>query len=313
VELSIDSNPARKTEHQKNTYLPKWNDTFTVLVTPTSILQFRVYDHSSFRKDSLIGEQTIHLIQILQHYNGRCEHLELAMDLLYDSKSEGRQLKNGELVAVFNGLKIDMASVPNSQSDENYNPQSLENFFPIGAPFRSSILNGGIRSRMRLRSSNGGPSTSAVQNGSVQNGGANGAVVQVQSPSTGAVRRSGTQWDAPPPGGIILPSGSIQPPPLQPPAAVPKPRQQLPQQQQQAFSMNGSQVSPQQQQPTPPPPASQIGQPMPPQGTPPNGAEALPEDDDEELPNGWERRIDPYGRRYYVDHNTRSTLVNYYL
>lgn len=65
VELSIDANPARKTEIQKNTYLPKWNDTFTVLVTPTSILQFRVYDHSSFRKDSLMGEQTVHLAQIL--------------------------------------------------------------------------------------------------------------------------------------------------------------------------------------------------------------------------------------------------------
>lgn len=29
--------------------------------------------------------------------------------------------------------------------------------------------------------------------------------------------------------------------------------------------------------------------------------------DDEPLPQGWERRTDPYGRRYYVDHNTRST------
>jgi NEDD4-like E3 ubiquitin-protein ligase WWP1 len=313
VELSIDSNPARKTEHQKNTYLPKWNDTFTVLVTPTSILQFRVYDHSSFRKDSLIGEQTIHLIQILQHYNGRCEHLELAMDLLYDSKSEGRQLKNGELVAVFNGLKIDMSSLPSQ--NENGNAQSLENFFPVSQPMRSSILNGGIRSRMRLRSSNGGPSSAASQNGSVQNGGANGgALVQVQSPSTGAVRRSGmNQWDQPPPGGVILPSGSIpgssalQPGvPLQP-GGVPKPRQQQQQQlPQQAFPMNGQPVSPQQQQPAPPPQASQIVQPMqPPQGQP-NG-EALPDDDDEELPNGWERRIDPYGRRYYVDHNTRST------
>ncbi|KAI0050068.1 ubiquitin-protein ligase [Auriscalpium vulgare] len=28
------------------------------------------------------------------------------------------------------------------------------------------------------------------------------------------------------------------------------------------------------------------------------------------LPNGWERRIDPLGRTYYVDHNTRSTTWN---
>lgn len=29
--------------------------------------------------------------------------------------------------------------------------------------------------------------------------------------------------------------------------------------------------------------------------------------DDEPLPAGWEIRFDQYGRRYYVDHNTRST------
>lgn len=82
-----------------------------MLVTPNSILQFRCYDHSSFRKDSLIGEQTVFLSQILQHYNGRCENLELNMDLLYESKSENRQMKNGELVSVLNGLNIDLTSV----------------------------------------------------------------------------------------------------------------------------------------------------------------------------------------------------------
>lgn len=29
--------------------------------------------------------------------------------------------------------------------------------------------------------------------------------------------------------------------------------------------------------------------------------------DDEPLPTGWEVRFDQFGRRYYVDHNTRST------
>lgn len=29
--------------------------------------------------------------------------------------------------------------------------------------------------------------------------------------------------------------------------------------------------------------------------------------DEEPLPGGWEVRFDQYGRRYYVDHNTRST------
>ncbi len=42
-----------------------------------------------------------------------------------------------------------------------------------------------------------------------------------------------------------------------------------------------------------------------PSGRPPNnGPQPVPE---EPLPPGWEMRFDQYGRRYYVDHNTRST------
>lgn len=284
VELSIDCNIARKTEFQKNTYLPKWNDVFTVLVTPTSILQFRVYDHSNFRKDSLIGEQTVHLVQILQHYNGRCENLELAMDLLYESKSEGRQLKNGELVAVLNGLKIDMSTLP-SQSNGDV-ARSVDISFQNGAMMRSSILNGGIRSRMRLRSNtngstqNGIPAQPAASQNLIASQNLNGGLVQ--SPSTGAVRRSSgmNQWEQP---------------------AVVNSHQRLTP----AFS-NPLMNSPTQQ-PAPPPqiqsPATAV---IPAQ---PQNGEVMRavEDEDEELPAGWERRTDPYGRRYYVDHNTRST------
>lgn len=34
---------------------------------------------------------------------------------------------------------------------------------------------------------------------------------------------------------------------------------------------------------------------------------------EEPLPVGWEMRYDMYGRRYYVDHNTRYVLLNYFL
>lgn len=236
----------------------------------------------------MIGEQTVHLMQILQHYNGRCENLELAMDLLYESKSEGRQLKNGELVAVFNGLKIDMDSL------QSQNGRTIELFSPNNNPvMRSSILNGGIRSRMRLQSSstpavsqNGVPAASTnaqMSNGSSSSSSSNGALVQ--SPSTGAVRRTSgnnQQWDQQPPPqpppGVILTGGSGHRPPPQ------------------AYSLN----PPNQQ------PSSQMI-PIPVQQVTQNGEVVAGDDDDEELPAGWERRIDPYGRRYYVDHNTRST------
>lgn len=47
-----------------------------------------------------------------------------------------------------------------------------------------------------------------------------------------------------------------------------------------------------------------------PPATVPNGAVPAEQDEfrqDEPLPPGWEMRFDTYGRRYYVDHNTRST------
>jgi NEDD4-like E3 ubiquitin-protein ligase WWP1 len=273
VELSIDANPARKTEIQKNTYLPKWNDSFTVLVTPSSILQFRVYDHSSFRKDSLMGEQTVHLAQILQHYNGRCENLELVMDLLYESKSEGRQLKNGELVAVLNGLKIDMTTVV-VQNGSNMHQESVQN----GNAVRSSVLNGGIRSRMRLRSANGAvasvppngiapPSPANMMAQLPSNGSVSSSNIQSSSGSTGAVRRSsGMNWDQAPQSNHqrLAPAYSNSLEPSQAPG-----------------DMVAEEVVP-------------------------NG-DVNREADDEPLPAGWERRTDPYGRRYYVDHNTRST------
>jgi len=271
VELSIDSKSTRKTEHQKNTYLPKWNEEFTVLVTPTSILQFRVYDHSSFRKDALIGEQTVHLSQILQHYNGRCENLELVMDLQYESKSESRQIKNGELVAVLDGLKIDMTTVmlTNGQAFTEAN----------GNAMRSTILNGGIRSRMRLRStsgtsatvSNGTPTSPSPANLMAQSNGQLSPSPSNSGTSTGAVARrsSGLNWDQ------QQAQASMNGQHLRVAPAYSNPMEQSPQQQQQ-----------QQQQPAA------------------NG-EANP--DDEPLPAGWERRKDPFGRPYYVDHNTRST------
>lgn len=64
-------------------------------------------------------------------------------------------------------------------------------------------------------------------------------------------------------------------------------------------------------------PSNQTNQPVSPQ---PNGAAPAPvsnagdqqlqtqtSTDDEPLPSGWEVRFDQFGRRYYVDHNTRST------
>lgn len=135
----------------KHTYLPKWEDDFTVLVTPNSELVFRVLDHSSFLKDAVLGERSVSLGEVLQHYNGRCDNLELILDLMVNNKYNNRS-KSGELVAVLNGLNIDMTQVQvvsngaaepimaEANGGSNRNGNNL-----------SRVLSGGIRSRMRLR------------------------------------------------------------------------------------------------------------------------------------------------------------------
>ncbi|KAL6444385.1 hypothetical protein ACFW04_001921 [Cataglyphis niger] len=107
IEFSVDDKSPRKTEVSKSTYQPKWNEEFTVLVTPYSQLHFRLLDHSTFRKDTLIGEKRISLFQVLSHYNGKLENLELTFDLMSESKHDSQLCKVGELITVFDGLRID--------------------------------------------------------------------------------------------------------------------------------------------------------------------------------------------------------------
>lgn len=105
VELSVDERNSRKTDVLKSTYQPKWNEVFMIYVKPQSTLHFRVLDHSTFRKDTLIGEKKINLYQILTHYKGKIEKLELTLDLICEGKDQS--LKVGELVTLFDGLKIE--------------------------------------------------------------------------------------------------------------------------------------------------------------------------------------------------------------
>ncbi|KAI8125772.1 E3 ubiquitin-protein ligase Su(dx) [Lucilia cuprina] len=346
VELLIDNKSKRKTDFVKNTYLPKWNEEFTVLITPHSVLHFKVLDHSSFRKDAMLGERTISLAHILQHYNGRCEFLEVSMDLLVTSKSDNRQTKSGELVAILNGLKLDMTNVmiqngngslmPNAGGDGGGGTAAASG--AAAAPGRSCMIYGGVRTRVRMRSTGSvsesgavGPGRSpvAMQNGNLERSSSSGAMI----PQTGAVRR------APAP-----PSGTWDP---QTAAAMAAQQQQQHQQQQQQQQMqmvhnqrvngpsatsaatNGRPMSqlyangsvPGQQAPAQTMMEGAVG------GMLPVGANdqqslmgnGLPvsnatdqqlqaaQADDEPLPAGWEIRFDQYGRRYYVDHNTRST------
>ncbi|XP_037709346.1 E3 ubiquitin-protein ligase Su(dx) [Drosophila subpulchrella] len=317
VELLIDSKSKRKTDLVKNSYLPKWNEEFTVLITPNSTLHFKVLDHSSFRKDAMLGERIINLAHILQHYNGRCEFLELSIDLFVTSKSDNRQTKSGELVAILNGLKLDMSKlqIQTAGVQQNGNPpvQAVNpSVVSEAAAGHSCTIYGGVRARMRLRSasgnSNGGESSSPLPNG--------GADHRRSAPAPPVWEQQQQSPNQPQPLRMVNGSGAAVPQtapyPQQPPApALARPLTQvygalpentppsgvyLPAGGGAAVAATGVSGPPMEQ--------SGVGLPVS-QSTDPQ-LQTQPADD-EPLPAGWEIRLDQYGRRYYVDHNTRST------
>ncbi|KAK7576036.1 hypothetical protein V9T40_012322 [Parthenolecanium corni] len=123
VEIFLDDNSVKKTEVVKGTYQPKWNEKFTIVVTPSSYLRFRVLDHSSFRKDTVVGHIKIGLQTLLHYYNGKLENLELTLELHPEKNYPSFvPITVGKLIVCLNGLNL------NSQTDlpaHYFRPRSL--------------------------------------------------------------------------------------------------------------------------------------------------------------------------------------------
>ncbi|XP_017786420.1 PREDICTED: E3 ubiquitin-protein ligase Su(dx) [Nicrophorus vespilloides] len=235
VELTIDGNNPVRTDIVKNTSQPKWNETFTILIMARSKLHFTVLDHNNFRKDTTIGEKQLDLFQLLMHYNGKIENLELTIDLMNEKQSE-TGTKSGELICMLDGLFVETGRNGNNMPLSQANNDSGQ---------QRSVFNG-VRAKIRTQ-------------------GTENAVPPVVPPRQ-AIERS-----------ISLSSSNSAnniPPICGPPLGAPS----LPM----ANGTANPQVEPAQT-----------------NGVSPSTEEALPA--------GWEMRFDTYGRRYYVDHNTRST------
>ena len=113
VEISVDGKPPKKTETCKSTYQPKWSEPITLLVTPYSKILFRLYDHSAFKKDSLLGEHTLNLFNVLKQRDGKCQNSTISLEMIAEHKNGFSQNhKVGELVVILDGLNIDMKAVP---------------------------------------------------------------------------------------------------------------------------------------------------------------------------------------------------------
>ena len=99
---------------------------FSSLVTPYSQLHYRLLDQSTFRKDSVLGEKKLSLYEVLTHYNGKLENLELTLVLMSDAKQVG------ELITLMNGLKVDMKQYPPLQPAQSAQAEHSLRSSPLG-------------------------------------------------------------------------------------------------------------------------------------------------------------------------------------
>jgi hypothetical protein len=75
------------------------------------MLVWRLYNRCTFRKDRIVGAKRVSLWEVLSHYNGRLDHLELTLDLLSE-RSALPSPKVGELITLLHGLNVDMTLFP---------------------------------------------------------------------------------------------------------------------------------------------------------------------------------------------------------
>lgn len=144
VEITVDDKNPLKTETVKTTTQPKWNETFTLLVTPQSKLNFAVKCHNNFRKDTTIGEKKLDLISLLLQFNGKCDNLDVTLDLMSEKGSDS-PVKVGELVCTFRGLNVDMSNYVRTNGSTPLGPSNSD--LSLSQQHRTVLR--GVRIKMR--------------------------------------------------------------------------------------------------------------------------------------------------------------------
>ncbi|XP_076448930.1 NEDD4-like E3 ubiquitin-protein ligase WWP2 [Babylonia areolata] len=295
LELVVDGQPPRKTEVVKKTTTPKWEEHFTVLVTPYSKLELRVLSSNSIRTDSLVGQVTIILYSLLEENNGKLDNLRRTFDL------KGEKGKHGEISVILHGLEVNLRRFPKKTNN---------------GPRSSSIPNG-TSNTPTSSSSSSTTSTSPEGRGAGRSPRSGNAAGQASSaPPRPAQPTNRHSMPSPPASTALSPSTppQVAAPPGAPAGSPPANPAQNGASTEGAASPGG-----------PPLPTSGDGStasPADPEHPLPTGWEMRKDSQgrtyyvdhntrtttwERPLPPGWERRVDQRGRVYYVDHNTRTT------
>ncbi|XP_036829796.1 NEDD4-like E3 ubiquitin-protein ligase WWP2 isoform X3 [Oncorhynchus mykiss] len=298
VEVTADglTSETKKTGKRTGHLELQWNEDLTLNVTPQSRLDLKLWSCHTLRKE-LLGTATIDLLDTLRTHDGKMENLQLS--LVLQTENKGSLVAGGELNVCLDGLVVDLGSLPNGSTATDICTEILQsdrsNLRRTQSEETSSTACSprGRTHRHSAEDSQGGSPGVAL---------ANGEPSEEQSPGASGRNYSAKNSHSSPgsAGKVELTANGLEngrssltrhtPPPSSPPAQSPAPSSSSP-----SPGLDGTILPP----PTEAPPAGANPDPA----SPTTATEPVPE----LLPTGWEQRVLPHGRVYYVDHNTKTT------
>uniref|UniRef100_A0A1A8NCB9 NEDD4-like E3 ubiquitin-protein ligase WWP2 n=1 Tax=Nothobranchius rachovii TaxID=451742 RepID=A0A1A8NCB9_9TELE len=298
VEVTADglTSETKKTGKRTGHLELQWNEDLTLNVTPQSRLDLKLWTCHTLRKE-LLGSATIDLLDTLRTHDGKMENVQLS--LVLQTENKGSVVAGGELNVCLDGMAVDLGSLPNGSTaaDKILQPErpnlrrtQSEDTPSAGSHSRSSRLSvGGQQSE-----SPGGSRERSLTNGELpdeQIPGSGSPGDRPSSKSHGSPGNAADKVELTPNGRGVV--SHQTPPPSSPSGRSPA-----------ASSSSGSSPSPGQDALGPSTAAEPGSNAISSTEQPCN---STTESTTDSLPAGWEQRVLPHGRVYYVDHNTKTT------
>ncbi|KAM9352188.1 NEDD4-like E3 ubiquitin-protein ligase WWP2 isoform 2-T2 [Symphorus nematophorus] len=303
VEVTADglTSETKKTGKRSGHLELQWNEDLTLNVTPQSHLDLKLWSCHTLRKE-LLGRATIDLLDTLRTHDGKMENVQLS--LVLQTENKGSVVVGGELNVCLDGMVVDLGSLPNGSTAADKILQSdRPNLRRTQSEETPSTAGSHSRSNRHSVGGSQGSSPGCSRGGSLTNGELNEE--QIPGPGSSGRRRSSKSHSSPGNSAdkVELTSNGLEdnrwgvarhaPPPSSPSGRSPA-----------ASSSSGS----------PSPGQDALGLAAPPEpspnatsGTEQTSNSSTTESTTDSLPAGWEQRVLPHGRVYYVDHNTKTT------
>ncbi|XP_032891624.1 NEDD4-like E3 ubiquitin-protein ligase WWP2 isoform X1 [Amblyraja radiata] len=300
IEVTVDALPdeTKKTGKRNGNLHPQWNETLTLNVTPQSQLELKVWNSHTLNNE-LFGNVSIDVSDILKKNNGKLENIQLNLNLQMGNKSS--VVCSGELTVCLDGLNVDLGNLPNGtimsekfQQNGRIHQSTSEDDDSKSLPSCTSDSPGRVRA---CRQNTGAVQGTVVIVENTVNGADNNAdskqnhVSRIPSHATtqnrivnGEITSNESDND----NCNAAPSHAAPPAITRSPAAAPSPAPAT------SSSTTGTTSSSAVEQ------TSEEGSAL------TELSQALAQNL-EALPPGWEQRVLPSGRVYYVDHNTKTT------